>query len=40
MSPNPAGPSNIAIAFVRMMPMTMVKADDAPIIAEDFRIWP
>ena len=40
IKPTPAGPSNRAIALVRMIPMPMPTTDDPPINAEDFSIWP
>ena len=40
INPNPSGPSNSAMALVRMIPMAMFTTDEPPIKAEDFRIWP
>ncbi len=39
-NPTPAGPSNIAIALVRTIPIPMFRTDAPPINAEDFRISP
>ena len=40
ISPKPAGPSIIAIALVRSMPMKSVSTDAPPTRAEDLRDLP
>ena len=40
INPTPDGPSNIAIALVRTIPMAMFTTEEPPITAEDFKIWP
>jgi hypothetical protein len=39
-NPTPAGPSNIAMAFARTTPITMLAAEEPPTKMDDFKIWP
>ena len=38
--PTPAGPSNTAIALIRIIPIATFSTDDPPINADDLRICP